>query len=137
VHVVITYQTDLSGIREEDLDGFFVDWPTKPSPERHLALMRGSAHVVVARDEQHDRIVGFVTAIADGEVSAFIPLLEVLPEYHGRGIGTELMRRMLELLEPYYMVDLCCDAELVPFYRRFGMLHLEGMALRILAALAD
>lgn len=137
VPAVIAYQTDLSGIRAEDLEGFFVDWPTKPSPERHLALMRGSTYVVLAREEEDSRVVGFVTAIADGEVSAFIPLLEVLPEYQSRGIGTELVRRILSLLEPYYMVDLCCDAELVPFYRRFGMQRLEGMALRNRAALAE
>jgi GNAT superfamily N-acetyltransferase len=134
---MIAYQTDLSNVGVGDLAGFFVDWPAKPSPERHLALLHGSDYVVLARDEEQDRIVGFVTAIADGAVSAFIPLLEVLPEYHGRGIGTELVRRMLALLEPYYMVDLRCDPELVPFYRRFGMQRLEGMGLRNRDALAE
>ena len=70
--------------------GFFVDWPTKPSPERHLALLHGSDKVVLAGDDQTGRVVGFVTAVSDGMVSAFLPLLEVLPEYQGRGIGSEL-----------------------------------------------
>ncbi len=42
---------------------------------------------------------------------------------------------MLALLEGTYMVDLCCDEELVPFYERFGMRRLAGMGLRDLDAL--
>ncbi len=68
-------------------------------------------------------------------LSAFIPLLEVLPEWQGRGIGTELMRRMFARLGALYMVDLCCDAELEPFYARLGMQILDrGMGIRNFAA---
>ena len=56
-------------------------------------------------------VVGFVTAVSDGVLSAYIPLLEVLPEYQDRGIGSELMRRILEQLDDLYMVDVLCDAE--------------------------
>ena len=117
--------------------GFFVDWPSAPSPERHLAVLRGSLHVVLARDADTGRVVGFVTAVGDGVLSAYLPLLEVLPEYQGRGIGMELVRRMLELLGSTYMVDLCCDEELVPFYERFGMRSSIAMGLRNRDALAD
>ncbi len=92
---------------------------------------------MLARDTKTKRIVGFVTAVGDGVLSAYLPLLEVLPEYQGRGIGTELVRHILQQLEGYYMVDLCCDEELVRFYERFGMLRLAGMALRNRSALGD
>ena len=59
-------------------------------------------------------------------MSAFIPLLEVLPEYQRRGIGSELVRRMLLLLADTYMIDLCCDEELVGFYERFGLADGSG-----------
>jgi ribosomal protein S18 acetylase RimI-like enzyme len=62
-------------------------------------------------------------------LSAFIPLLEVLPDYRGRGIGSELMRRMLVELEDIRAVDLCCDAELEGYSRRFGMEPVVGMAI--------
>ena len=58
-----------------------------------------------------DAVVGFVTAASDGVLSAFIPLLEVLPAYRDRGIGAELVRRLLGQLDDLYMVDLCCDAD--------------------------
>jgi ribosomal protein S18 acetylase RimI-like enzyme len=126
---MVEYSDSAAGVEPKQLQGFFVGWRNPPSPERHAEILRGSAHVVLARDG--DAVVGFVTAISDGALSAFIPLLEVLPDHQGRGIGTELMRRMLARLDDLYMVDLCCDAELEPFYRRFGLITLDrGMGLR-------
>lgn len=134
---MIAYSTAAGDVRPEELGGFFVDWPVRPSPERHLALLLGSRHIVLARDTEAGQVVGFVNAVGDGVMSAFIPLLEVLPEYQGRGIGTELVRRMLDLVGDAYMVDLCCDEELVPFYERFGMIRWTGMGLRNREALLD
>lgn len=125
----IAYRADAEGLEPAQLRGFFVGWPHPPSPERHLEILRGSHAVELALDG--DRVVGFVTAISDGVLAAFIPLLEVLPEYQGRGVGSELTRRMLERLRRFYMVDLCCDADLEPFYARLGLRTWDrGMGLR-------
>jgi ribosomal protein S18 acetylase RimI-like enzyme len=126
---VIEYVTGTDAVEPGQLRGFFVGWPSPPSPERHLEILRGSSHVVVARDGE--RVVGFVTAISDGVISAYIPLLEVLPEYQGRGIGAELVRRLLAQLGDLYMVDLCCDEDVVAFYERLGLHRWDaGMGLR-------
>jgi ribosomal protein S18 acetylase RimI-like enzyme len=132
---MIDYSDRADGLTEDELTGFFVGWPSPPSPALHLRLLQGSEHVVIARDVDTGHVVGFVTAVGDGVLSAYIPLLEVLPEFQGRGIGTELVRRMLALLEDRYMVDLCCDEELVAFYERLGMARWVGMGLRNRAAL--
>lgn len=134
---MIEYSTSIEGLAASELEGFFVGWPTRPTPELHLRLLHGSEHVVVARDTESGRVVGFVTSVGDGAVSAYIPLLEVLPESQGRGIGTELVRRLLERLEDRYMVDLCCDEDLVAFYERFGMSRGIGMAVRNRGALTS
>jgi GNAT superfamily N-acetyltransferase len=126
----VVYTTDVSGLTPADVQGFFVGWPSRPTPERHLEILRGSDHVVLAREGDGGRVLGFATAISDGVLSAFIPLLEVLPERQGQGIGSELVRRILTELEGFYMVDLVCDPELEPFYRRFEMMLLAGMSLR-------
>ena len=126
---MIEYTDSAAGVEPEHLHGFFVGWTVTPTAEQHLAILRGSDHVVLAREGE--QVVGYVTAISDGVVSAFIPLLEVLPDYQGQGVGSELMRRMLDLLERLYMVDLCCDAALEPFYQRFGMRTWDrGMGFR-------
>jgi ribosomal protein S18 acetylase RimI-like enzyme len=75
-----------------------------------------------------ERVVGFVTAFSEGVLSAYIPLLEVLPEYQRRGVGSELVRRILARLSDLYMVDLACDADLVPYYERLGLVAV-GIAM--------
>ena len=127
---MIRYTESPQNIEPRDLDGFFVGWPNPPSAETHLRLLHGSDHVVLAIDETVGRVVGVITAISDGVLSAYIPHLEVLPAYQGRGIGSELVRRMLDRLRDLYMVDLLCDADVQPFYERLGMRRALGMAVR-------
>ena len=125
---MIFYRTDLRHVTLEKLTGFFAGWPNPPSVDTHLRILQGSSHVVLAWEE--NRVVGFVTAISDGVLSAYVPLLEVLPPYRGRGVGQELMRRMLETLNGLYMVDLLCDEALQPFYEKLGMRRSQGMMVR-------
>ena len=130
---MITYSDSSTGITPDQLAGFFVGWPNPPSPETHLRLLRGSDFVVLAIDEAHDargRVVGFITAITDGVLSAYLPHLEVLPAYQGRGIGSELVRRMLARLGGLYGIDLLCDPDVQPFYARLGLRPAVGMLVR-------
>jgi ribosomal protein S18 acetylase RimI-like enzyme len=127
---VIDYTESLDGIEPRQLEGFFVDWPHPPSPETHLRLLSGSDHIVLAIDVEIGQVVGYVTALTDGVLSGFIPLLEVLPAYQGRGIGQALMTRMLDRFGHLPNVDLLCDPDVVPFYERIGMKPAQGMVLR-------
>jgi ribosomal protein S18 acetylase RimI-like enzyme len=125
-----TYTDSLDGITSEHLNGFFVGWPSPPDPETHLKLLRESTRIVLAVDEKSGNVVGFITAISDGVLSAYIPLLEVLPDYQGQGIGQQLTRRMLDKLGKLYMIDVVCDKELQTFYARFGMKRMTAMMIR-------
>lgn len=126
----ITYLYSAEGLAPEQLQGFFVGWPNPPSPAVHLRLLHQSDVVVLAQDTTTGAIVGFVTAITDGVLAAYIPLLEVLPAYQHQQIGHTLVTRLLERLKQFYMIDLLCDAELQPFYATFGMHPATGMLLR-------
>ena len=127
---MISYTDSIEGITADKLHGFLVGWPNPPSPETHLKMLVNSYKVILAIDDKTDNIVGFITTISDGVLSAYIPLLEVLPAYQGQGIGQELTRRMLDKLNGMYMVDLLCDKALQPFYVRFGMKPASGMSIR-------
>ncbi len=127
---MITYRTSLDGISTEMLNGFFVGWPKPPTTETHLRLLQQSYRVVLAVDDQSSRVVGFINAISDGMLCAYLPLLEVLPDYQMQGIGDELVRRMLWLLDGMYMIDLLCDRRLQPFYEQLGMVRATGMMIR-------
>ena len=124
------YTISTDGISADMLQGFFVDWPNPPNPETHLKLLKNSDKVVLAMDEKTNQVVGFITAISDGVLSAYIPFLEVLPEYKSAGIGKELVEQMLEELRDIYMIDLMCDSDLQPYYERFGMAKSRGMIIR-------
>ena len=120
---MIRYTSDLENIGEDMLDGFFVGWPNPPSAKTHLEILSNSYKILLAIDDEHGRVVGFINAISDGCIAAFIPLLEVLPGYQGQGIGTHLMMSMIESLEHLYMVDLGCDSDKVSYYKnKCGML---------------
>ena len=129
-HESIRYTTSFDAVTSVMLVGFFEGWKNPVSPEEHLKILRGSDHCVLAMNTLSGRVVGFITAITDGRLSAFIPLLEVLPHARNRGIGTQLVQRMLELLAHYPCVDLVCDAELEPFYKRHGLTRSTAMILR-------
>jgi len=127
---MIAYTDNLERISSSCLGRFFEGWPNPPSAETHLRILRGSDEVVLAVDEESEDVVGFVTAITDGVLCAHIPLLEVLPAYRRRGIGSELVRRMLEKLDAFYSIDLACDEGTVSFYERLGMRPGVRMSLR-------
>lgn len=127
---MITYRNNSDGITEKMLDGFFVDWPNKPSASKHLQILNNCHSVVLAVDDEKDRVIGFITAISDGILTAHIPLLEVRPEYQGKGVGQELVQRMLAELKDFYDINLICDAELQPFYETIGMRRTQGMMIR-------
>lgn len=126
---MIRYSTDITGLDITHLDHpFFVGWPNPPDSATHLEILRRSSVAVVAVDGEH--VVGFVTAVSDGVLAAFVPLLEVTPGYQGSGIGSELVRRLVARLDPIYAIDAVCDPELVPFYERLGFTGITAVARR-------
>lgn len=125
---MIAYSADPYSLAPDQLTGFFVGWPHPPSPETLRRLLQSSYRVSLAHDGE--QVVGFANAISDGVLSAYIPLLEVLPDYQGRGIGSELMRRLLAGLNHLYMVDVMCDDEVAPFYERLGLQRAGGLIRR-------
>ncbi len=130
---MIRYTAHPSGITAAQLQGgFFVGWPSPPTPETHLEILRSAYRVVLAIDEAEENqpVIGFINALSDGIISAYIPLLEVLPNYQRKGIGATLVKRMLDTLQPMYAIDLLCDESLIPFYRRLGLIPLNGMGYR-------
>jgi ribosomal protein S18 acetylase RimI-like enzyme len=127
---MIKYVHTLEDISPEQLDGFFEGWPDPPSREVHFRLLQKSDEVILAIDENSNKVVGFITAITDQVLSAYIPFIEVLGNYRGQGIGKKLVRLMLAHLKDFYMIDLLCDEDLQEFYEKLGMSKARGMMIR-------
>ena len=127
----IEYTKDMSEVTEDMLSGgFFVDWPNPPNEATHLKILTDGYCSFVAIDKECNKVVGFVNSISDGVLTAYIPLIEVLPEYQGTGIGGELMKRILSELKNLYMVDICHDIELQPYYAKFGAYQSHASVFR-------
>jgi ribosomal protein S18 acetylase RimI-like enzyme len=95
-----------------------VGWERRTADRERLAqLVRGSLHVVSAWEG--DRLVGFARAISDGAFNAYISTVAVLPDYQKRGIGRELVQRLLAGRDHLQFV-LHANESAYPFY-----LHLD------------
>ena len=94
------------------------DWSSALKPELlHKALL-ASHSLFTAWDGT--RLVGLGNAISDGYLVVYYPHLLVLPEFQGRGIGTELMRRLMGCYEGFHQHMLVADGRALDFYRKCG-----------------
>lgn len=125
----VLYHDSADAFDATEFEGFCVGWSRPLSGSELLHTLRSSYAVVVATDEDR-HVLGFINAISDGVLSAFIPLLEVRPEHQAQGIGRELVQRMLARLDGLYSIDLVCDDHLVGYYETLGLERLTGMGKR-------
>ncbi len=124
----VEYRNTTDGLSPGQLKGFFDGWKTPPSPETHLKMLENSYAVWLAFED--NRCIGFINALSDGVCHSYIPLLEVLTGYKGRGIGRELMKRMLDALSDMYAVDVVCDESVASFYESLNFGRCVGMIKR-------
>lgn len=125
----IKYIDLITDIRPEQIsDGFFEGWATPLTSNEHYSLLSRANYFVVAVD--HNSVIGFATALSDGMLTAYIPFLEVLPQYRRYGIGTELIKAITKKFRGLYMVDVLCDENVLPFYESLGFATVSGACLR-------
>ena len=96
-----------------------VGWQKRTTNRTRLSqLVSGSMWVVSAWDG--DGLVGFARAISDGAFNAYISTVAVLPAYQKRGIGRELVRRLMDGREGIQFV-LHANERAYPFYLHIGL----------------
>jgi len=111
-----------------ELDHFFQDWKSRPTSNIKDRLLNGSDLIITARE--NGTLVGFLTAISDGAMHAFISLAEVLKTHQGQGIGSQLMKLAISHFKGYYDIILITDPDKGPFYKKFGFEEIYGMHMR-------
>ncbi len=89
----IRLQSDLENIGPEQLRGFFEGWPDPPSASTLHRIPKASYRVALAVDTRSGEVAGFIQAISDGVLTAFIPLLDIRMEFRGQGTGRAMIRR--------------------------------------------
>ncbi len=128
---MITYR-DGNDVDLEQLAHLFgtAGWEHRARDRAKLAkLVANSMYVVSAWDGA--TLVGFARAISDGVSNAYVSTVCVLPEWRGKGIGRECVRRIVEGegKESIRWV-LHARAELHPFYAENGFELADDMLRR-------
>ena len=115
----ITYK-DVKRFNAKELEELFlsVEWSSGHYPEKLVMAMQNSGAVFSAWDE--GRLVGLVNALDDGVMTAYLHYLLVNPQYHGQGIGKELLRMIKEKYRDYLRIVLIAYSQEKGFYEQCG-----------------
>jgi GNAT superfamily N-acetyltransferase len=93
-------------------------WSSAKKPEQLMAGLRGSHSVVTARDGE--RLVGLGNAISDGHLVVYYPHLLVHPSYQHRGIGSSIMRALINRYQGFHQHMITADGAAIQFYEKLG-----------------
>ena len=116
-------------IEPEQLMSLFLQagWAKHRSMEGVRRILEGTSLTLGAWEG--DRLVGFARAMTDGIYRALIDDVIVEESRRGTGIGSELMRRLIEKLADVEEVFLRCGEGVVPFYERHRFERFKGVAM--------
>ncbi len=70
-------------------------------------------------------LVGVGRALADGLDCSYIAGVAVLPEHRGRGLGTAIMRKLVELSDGHRKIILYANPGREGFYRTLGFYRMN------------
>ena len=107
-------------LTSRELEDLFlsVEWSSGHYPDKLEIAMRNYATVFTAWDGK--RLVGLISAMDDGVMTAYIHYLLVRPEYQGKGIGMQLIDKVKEKYKNYLRIVLVAYDKECGFYEHCG-----------------
>jgi GNAT superfamily N-acetyltransferase len=97
------------------------EWSSADKPDQLMAALRNSHSLVTARIG--GRLVGLGNALSDGYLVVYFPHMLVHPACHGKGIGRQMMRAMLEKYAGFHQQMLTADGTAIGFYASVGFVR--------------
>jgi len=67
-----------------------------------------------------DELIGVGNAITDGYLVVYYPHMLVHPKYQGKGIGSEIMQRIMNRYKGFHQHILVADGRAIDFYKKCG-----------------
>ena len=115
----ITYK-DIHDFKEKDLEDLFlsVEWSSGHFPDKLVVAMKNFETVYSAWDG--DKLVGMVCAMDDGIMTAYVHYVLIRPEYQGKGIGKELLKRVTNHYDDYLRIVVVAYNDEIEFYEHCG-----------------
>ena len=120
----MTMEIEIKGkeqpLTSRELEDLFlsVEWSSGHYPDKLEIAMRNYATVFTAWDGK--RLVGLISAMDDGVMTAYIHYLLVRPEYQGKGIGMQLIDKVKEKYKGYLRIVLVAYDKECGFYEHCG-----------------
>ncbi|MBR3325918.1 MAG: GNAT family N-acetyltransferase [Atopobiaceae bacterium] len=104
----------------EQLQDLFlsVEWSSGHYPEKLVVAMRNFECVYAAWDD--DMLVGLICAMDDGSMTAYVHYLLVRPEYHGMGIGRQLVQKVKDRYADFLRIVVIAYNSETGFYENCG-----------------
>ena len=106
-------------------------WTAGRTADDVTAILAGSDLVITLVHRPTDRLVGFARVLTDGVYLAVVLDVIVASGARGSGLGAMLMDGVVghPRLAAVRSIELVCQPELMPFYRRWGFTEHVGRSL--------
>ena len=119
--------------REEEILRLYSKNGWKAYTENKEALKQGFQHsLLVLAAREGDELAGIIRAVGDGFTVVFIQDILTDPEYRRQGIGSALIKAVLDRYPEVRQIELVTDdtPETEAFYRSSGFRSLEELGCR-------
>lgn len=100
-----------------------VDWSSGHYPDKLYEAIKNYETVYTAWSGE--KLVGLLTAMDDGIMTAYIHYLLVSPDYQGKGIGRKLVEQAKEKYKDFLRIALMAYNKECAFYERCGFTKRE------------
>ena len=125
--------TEYQTYREEEILPLYVSVGWTAYTEDPDALREGFARSLLTLAAYEGKtLAGIVRAVGDGATVVLVQDLLVFPQFQRRGIGTALMRAMMERFANVRQLQLLTDdtGKTLAFYRSLGLRELSAFGCR-------
>ena len=126
---IIEYQT----YREEEILPLYASVGWTAYTDEPDALRRGFAgSLLTLAAYEGETLAGLVRTVGDGETVVLVQDLLVFPQYQRRGVGTALMRAVMDRFADVRQLQLMTDdtEKTLAFYRSLGLHELSDFGGR-------
>ncbi|MEM1484651.1 GNAT family N-acetyltransferase [Oscillospiraceae bacterium PP1C4] len=130
----IVYKS-IKDFSETQLQDLFlsVEWSSGHYPEKLVIAMKNYGSVFTAWD--NDRLVGLISSMDDGVMTAYVHYLLVNPDYQGKGIGRQLVKLSTEHYKDYLRIVLIAYDKEVDFYKHCDFIPAEDKTAMFITSL--
>jgi len=122
--MALLWKETLDGVDWEELSALYRAAPlgNKTAAELETAFTNSRYVLFVYEDE---RLAGAGRVLADGVDCAYIADVALLPSHQGRGLGKQIVARLVELSRGHRKILLYAVVGKEPFYARFGFRRMK------------